>query len=95
MDPVVILEWSYSPAGLFEEPIFEKVGPSTDLKIDNGKVEARTPTSAYDTDPALGDALHDWVENYFRATQVLASRGTRTGSDAKPSTASGQCTAKL
>jgi hypothetical protein len=73
MDPVVILKWDYSPAGFFEEPIYAKIGPS-DLEIDNGKVEARTPASAFDSNPALGDALVDQIESYFQAMQAMTHR---------------------
>ena len=73
MEPVVVLQWEYLPLGFFEEPIYGKFD-QTDLKIENGKVEASTPATAYDTSPGVGDSLYDRVEGYFRATQVLAHR---------------------
>lgn len=73
MPAVFLLEWTFTPANLFEE----RVEFSFDVGvfvIDAGKVEARIPEEAYPPDHSLRAELHEQLNTRFLAAQVLSHK---------------------
>lgn len=73
MDDIVVLEWSFSPSDYFEEPIHIKRDHYV-MTIDNGKVEARIDSDAYNKEHKMRDELHDALNHRFLAVQLLTHK---------------------
>jgi hypothetical protein len=69
----VILEWRYTPANFFEEPVVVP-GPDCEIRIEDGKATATVAPEAYDEEHKKRDELHQTVEARFLARQVLTHR---------------------
>jgi hypothetical protein len=68
--PSIILLWTFSPPGYFEEPLECSTGDCV-LSIADGKVEAVLEARFYNQDPALRERLHSEVISRFRAAQLV------------------------
>lgn len=69
MEDIVVLEWTFSPPGYFEEPIYIRRN-DYEMTIDNGKVEARINPDAYDKEHKMRDVLHDELNYRFLGVQL-------------------------
>jgi hypothetical protein len=73
MDDVVVLEWTFSPPDYFEEAIrVEREGYT--MVINNGKVEARIDSTAYDREHNMRDELHNILNDHFLGVQLLTHK---------------------
>lgn len=70
----VVLRWTYEPENFFEEPICVS---RDDCEIDmaDGAVTAFVVPSAYDQEHEKRDELHEVVEGFFHAVQVMRHKG--------------------
>lgn len=66
----VIVEWAFSPANYFDEPM-EIHRDGHVITISDGNIEARLDASAYDRNAALREQLHETLNNRFLAVQML------------------------
>jgi hypothetical protein len=73
----VILEWRYTPANFFEEPIPPISRDDYEIRIENGVATATVAPEAYDEEHKKRDELHDVVEARFGSSR---GRSRRTGS---------------
>lgn len=73
MQDVVVLEWAFSPADFFEEPI-HIVREDYEMRIDNGKVEARIDPDIYGKEHKMRDELHEALNGRFLAIQLLTHK---------------------
>lgn len=71
MSVVVILEWTYTPAGYFEEPI-RVVRDHYVMTMDNGKAEARINAVVFDQRPSLREELHHALNDRFLGAQLIS-----------------------
>lgn len=69
----MVLEWAYSPADYFEEPISLK-REKYDMTINNGKVEARIKPELYNIEPDMRNELHNMLNNRFLGVQLLTHK---------------------
>jgi hypothetical protein len=65
----VILEWQYSPANFFEGPVTIP-GHDYTIVIADGKAEATIVSTVYDANPSMRLALHEDLNDQFRAIQL-------------------------
>jgi len=66
----VLLEWSYTPANFFEEPVvISREG--VEIHIDGGRATAKMEPESYDAEHRKREELHDFVRGYFKAEQVM------------------------
>jgi hypothetical protein len=66
----MLLAWTFSPPDYFEEPIEISRNGCT-IRIAYGKAEAKLDSALYDTDPSIGQRLHDDLNSKFLGTQLL------------------------
>jgi hypothetical protein len=66
----VILEWTFSPANYFEEPI-EIHRDDYVMTIADGKAEARVATDVFDRDPSIRQLLHNGLNDRLLGAQLL------------------------
>lgn len=69
----VVLEWQFSPADYFEEPITIARDDCT-MVIGDGKVEARIAPAVFDANPSMRGVLHEELNDRFLAVQLLSHR---------------------
>ncbi|HUY35459.1 MAG TPA: hypothetical protein VMV69_22130 [Pirellulales bacterium] len=69
----VVLEWRFSPADYFEEPVTISRDDYT-MTIDNGKVEARIASAACDANPSMRAVLDEGLNGRFLGVQLLSHR---------------------
>lgn len=82
MNSHVLLEWTYSPANFLESPVeIKQIG--YELKMDEGKVEARIDPSVYDAEPSLRQQLHGQVLAQLQAVQLTTLRTFELSSSSK------------
>ena len=70
---IVILEWTFSPPGYFEEPV-HMTREAYGMTIADGKVEARVDSSVFDTDSSIRQSLHEALNDRFLGVQLLLRR---------------------
>lgn len=71
MCATIILEWTYSPPNLFEEPFtIEQDGYV--ISIEEGKIEARIPENIFEANASLRGELHESLNSRFLALQLLS-----------------------
>ena len=73
MNIVFVLEWTFSPPNYFEEPI-HIVRDQYELKIDNGKVEAKVKAEFYDDDHKIRGELHEFLNDRFLGVQLTTHK---------------------
>ena len=73
MDDVVVLEWTFSPPDYFEDEIRIE-SESCIMVINNGKVEARINSAAYDREHNMRDQLHSVLNDHFLGVQLLTHK---------------------
>ena len=73
MNAVVVLNWQFSPANYFGEPIRIDCHDHS-MIIADGKAEARIGSAAYDEDSSMREALHEELEDRFLAAQLVDHR---------------------
>ncbi len=66
----VLLEWSYTPANFFEEPVVVSY-EGVEIHIDGGRVTAKVEPKSYDAEHRKREELHEVVRGYFKAEQVM------------------------
>lgn len=69
----IILDWQYTPEDFFEESFVEE-WPDCTIAFSPGRVTATMSPEHYDAEHKKRDELHEFVEGYFLARQVLAHR---------------------
>lgn len=69
----VVLEWQFSPADYFEEPITIS---RTDyvMVIDSGHVTATIASAVYDADPSMRTSLHESLNGRMQGVQLFSHR---------------------
>lgn len=67
------IEWTYSPAGFFEEPI-QIAHEHCELSIRTGKIIAKIDPAYGDPRPTLQDQLHAELINRFVGTQLVSAK---------------------
>ncbi len=73
MDPIVVLEWKFSPLDYFEAPIEISQNDYT-MIIADGNAEVKIDSAIYEADPLICDALHDELNARFLAGMLLSHR---------------------
>lgn len=73
MNASVTLEWTFSPADYFEEPIKIRHDDYI-LMIDNGKVQARANYETYTANPSMRAALQDTLNSQFLGAQLVSNK---------------------
>lgn len=68
-----LLEWTYTPADFFEEPL-DLVGVGYTVKVENGQIEARIEASHYPSVDSLAAELQEALRKRFQAAQVFSRR---------------------
>jgi len=66
----ILLEWSYTPPGFFEETVAISRQDYT-MVIGNGKAEVTIAAALYDANPSMRDDLSQSLRTQFRAVQLL------------------------
>jgi len=69
----VLLEWSYTPTDFFEEPVYQW-REDCEIHIEGGCVTATVDPDAYDAEHRKRDELHEVVDGYFRAVQIVTHK---------------------
>jgi hypothetical protein len=69
----VILEWQYTPANFFEEPVVVSC-PDYEIRIEDGKATATVAPEAYDVEHRKREELHAVVDAQFSAVRIVAHR---------------------
>ena len=73
MSNMTILEWTYSPAEYFEEPVtFSK--DCCQVTIQNGNIEARLTTEDFEKSPDIAKSLEASLNRRFQGTQLLTHK---------------------
>lgn len=70
---VVLLEWTFSPGGYFEEPI-EICRDDYIMTIVEGKVQATIDSAMYEADSEMRQRLHDSLNDRFLSVQLFNHR---------------------
>ncbi len=73
MSEVYLLEWAFTPAEYFEEPVDFDCGPCS-IHIADGKAEARVPPAQYPADHSARNQLHAELDARFMVAQVLSHK---------------------
>jgi len=70
---IVVLEWTFSPPGYFEDEIHLK-RDDYEMVIANGKVEAKIRPDAYEKNPNMREELHEALNDRFLGVQLLTHK---------------------
>ena len=73
MEPIVVLEWKFSPPDYFEVPI-EIVRDDYTLTIADGKAEARITDEVYSSDSSMRQTLQGALNDRFLGAQLVAHK---------------------
>lgn len=73
MSAIVLLEWTFSPPGYFEEPIEISCQDYT-MAICDGQVKAKIDSAIFEADPDMQQLLHDTLNDKFLGAQLLTHR---------------------
>jgi hypothetical protein len=68
-----VLEWTFSPSDFFGD-LVELSGTGYEIRIENGKIEARVQPDHYPKDHSLRDTLQTELDARFQAVQVVTHR---------------------
>ena len=73
MNDIVVLEWKFSPPDYFEEVI--RIDRKTYyIIIENGRIEARIDSTAYDKENKMQDELHEALNDRFLGVQLITHK---------------------
>lgn len=73
MNPVVVLEWKFSPPDYFEDTI-KIARQNYTMTIENGQVQAMIDSVIYEANPTMRQTLHDALNDRFLGVQLFTHR---------------------
>jgi len=73
MSEVYLLEWTFTPADYFEEPV-DFPSDLCSIHAENGKAEARVPPAQYPADHSARNQLHAELDARFMGAQVFSHK---------------------
>jgi len=67
---MVILEWNFTPADYFEEPI-NLLRDNYEINIEDGRARANIEAKHFDSNPDLRTKIHESLNSRFQAAQII------------------------